>query len=93
MGSCASDFSLSLRGHKTVPLFFLCVIFSIFQFDHVYIRRFGIFGHQLNSRLEFFAPCTVPSTGGFSRKPNSTLVSKNLTKKIRETRKLESIYE
>jgi hypothetical protein len=36
---------------------------------------------------------TVPSTGGFERKPYFSLVSKVLTKKIHLTRKLESIYE
>jgi hypothetical protein len=37
-GSCPSDFSLSLRDHKTVPLFFLYVIFSVFPFDNMCIR-------------------------------------------------------
>ena len=36
---------------------------------------------------------TVPSTGGFQRKTYSSLVLKILTKKLRETRKLESIHE
>jgi hypothetical protein len=34
----------------------------------------------------------VPSTGGFYRKPYSSLVLK-IRKKIRETKKLESIHE
>ncbi len=35
----------------------------------------------------------VPSTGGFKRKPYSSLGFKNPYKKIHETRKLESIHE
>jgi hypothetical protein len=33
--------------------------------------RDGILGHQFNKRLDNFAP--LPSTGGFQRKPYSTL--------------------
>ncbi len=36
---------------------------------------------------------TVPSTGGFLRKPYSTCVFQNPYKKIRGTRKFESIHE
>jgi hypothetical protein len=49
------------------------------------IYRDGILGHQFNKRLESFAPC-------YSK---SLLLAdlKNPYKKIRETRKLESIHE
>jgi hypothetical protein len=57
--------------------------------------RDGILGHQFNKRLESFAPCYSQSLllADFKRKPYSPLVLKILTKKIRETRKLESIHE
>ncbi len=55
---------------------------------HVAINfRDGILGHQSNKRLESFAPCLSPS-GGF----NETKF-KDPYKKIRETRKFESIHQ
>ena len=47
--------------------------------------RDGIVGHQFNKILESFAPCylqifIVPSTGGFERKPYSSMVLKIRTK-------------
>ncbi len=50
--------------------------------------RDGILGHKFHKRLESFTPCYSQSldfTG-----PYSSLVLKFLTKKSRETRKLES---
>jgi hypothetical protein len=47
------------------------------------LYRDGIFGHQFDKRLESFAPCysQVPSTGGFYRKPFSSLILKIYPKK------------
>jgi hypothetical protein len=49
---------------------------------NAYGDRDEILGHQFDRRLESFAPCflTVPSTGGFYRKPYFTPVSKIHTK-------------
>jgi hypothetical protein len=62
---------------------------------HCRIIQFGILGHQFNKRLESFASYYSQSllytTGGFERKPYSDL--KIPSNKIRETRKLEFVYE
>jgi hypothetical protein len=55
----------------------------------------GILGHQFNKRLESFAPCYSQSLLLADFKKNHTLLWcwKSLQKKIRKTRKLESIHE
>jgi hypothetical protein len=60
---------------------------------HCRITQFGILGHQFNKRLETFAPYySQYCTSGFERKTHSSPVLKILLK-IRETRKLEFVYE
>ncbi len=57
--------------------------------------RYGILGHQFDKRIESLLHAIhIPFyCRGFDRKPYSTLVLKITYKKIRETRKLESVHE
>jgi hypothetical protein len=57
-------------------------------------NRDGILGHQFDKRLESFAPCYSQFILLPDFKDNHSLLCfKNSFKKIRETRKLESIQE
>jgi hypothetical protein len=71
----------TLKPHQVCPLFILGVtsFWRILQSCGSRSRD-GILGHQFS---------TVPSTGGFLRKPFSSLVLKILTKKNPRKRKLD----